>query len=468
MNRTHRKLLTAAAALTPWAVGSAGYYEAGLSFSNSLYAAFALYFTNQISAEYNGLNELARWTAPMVTASAVLCLLQHIWKRIRWRFMGFGRDSIAVYMDEDRKIQFEDGVRAAYPGGIFLGYFKSYIILFSSDEKSLEFYEEHRERLARRAVYIGLRELEQGLVKNMPGVVLFDINRAVARLLWKQIALWKQKESSAAIVVWGNGALAMQILETGLQLNLFDEGQSLHYDLVTDDPSYQLRHGDMDLMNGDEVLCLPMGSEQAWEAVRSEDIVIIADRVGYSMLQNIAVNARGRVYYYSPMGADAGTVMDFPALFPFGRDRDVFTDENIRNGKLIARAREQHEAYERRQQREAAERGESYTPTSWDQLSGFLQESNISSSDYGEILEQLLMEGMPEEELAELEHIRWCRFHYLQYWKYAAQRDNSRRLHSDLRPYEELSRQEKAKDLAIIRELREHTGSTGRDLQEKG
>lgn len=455
MSKIHRKILTVAAALMPWAVGSAGYYATGLSFSNSLYAAFALYFTNQISIEYNGLIEFARWTAPLVTASAVLCVLQHIWKRIRWRLIGLGRDSVAVYMDDDRKIQFEDGVRVAYPGETFLGYFKSHIILFSSDEKSLQFYEAHKERLARKAVYIGLRELEQGLVQHLPGVVFFDVNRAVARLLWKQIALWKQGVSSAVIVIWGNSALAMQILETGLQLNLFADGQSLLYYLITDDSSYELRHGNMNLMNGDEVLCIQTGSKQAWEAVQSADIVIIADRVGCSMLQNIAVNAKARVYYYSPMETDAGEVMDFLLLFPFGRDRDVFTDENIRNGKLIARARGQHEAYERRQQHEAAKRGQSYTVTRWEELSGFLQESNVSSSDYAEILEQLLAEGKRDEELAKLEHIRWCRFHYLKYWRYAAQRDNSRRLHNDLKPYEELPAQERSKDLAIIQELRE-------------
>lgn len=452
MKKLSQKILTVAAALVPWIVGSAGYYRAGLPFSNSLYAAFGLYFTNQIASEYNALIEFARWTAPLVTATAVLSALQHVWNHIRWRLYGLRRDSVAVYTDDDRRIQFAGGVRAAYPGENFLGYFRSQIILFSSDEKNLQFYEAHREQLAHRAVYIGLRELEQGLVRNLQGVALFDVNRAIARLLWKEIALWKQGKAEADVVICGDGALARQILATGLQFNLFAAGQRLCYYLATNDPSYELRHGNMDLMNGDRVLFVQKGSAQAWEAVRAADVVIVADRVGCGALQNIAVNARCSVYYYSPEEGDVGERLDFTSLIPFGRDAEVFTDENIRKGKLIERARGQHEAYEARQLQEAERRGQPYTVTRWEELSGFLQESNISSSDYAAILERL---PGTDEELAELEHIRWCRFHYLNYWKYAEKRDKSRRLHSDLRPFEELSDREREKDLAIIREMRE-------------
>ena len=48
----------------------------------------------------------------------------------------------------------------------------------------------------------------------------------------------------------------------------------------------------------------------------------------------------------------------------------------------------------------------------WNKLSGFLKGSNISAADFGEVL-SVLNERIGEEEQAELEHIRWCRYMFL-------------------------------------------------------
>ena len=62
------------------------------------------------------------------------------------------------------------------------------------------------------------------------------------------------------------------------------------------------------------------------------------------------------------------------------------------------------------------------------------------------------------ELLAELEHIRWCRYHYLNSWKHGvpengARKDPARRLHADLLPYRELTEAEKQKDRDNIKVL---------------
>lgn len=72
-------------AILPMAIGVLGYMLAGEMFSNALYAAFALYFTNPISDAYNVFVEAARWTAPLVTATAILCVLQSVWDALRYR-----------------------------------------------------------------------------------------------------------------------------------------------------------------------------------------------------------------------------------------------------------------------------------------------------------------------------------------------------------------------------------------------
>ena len=60
--------------------------------------------------------------------------------------------------------------------------------------------------------------------------------------------------------------------------------------------------------------------------------------------------------------------------------------------------------------------------------------------------------------LAELEHIRWNRYHYLNNWKYGVpqnekNKDTVKRVHKDLVPFTELTREEQEKDAENIRVL---------------
>lgn len=62
------------------------------------------------------------------------------------------------------------------------------------------------------------------------------------------------------------------------------------------------------------------------------------------------------------------------------------------------------------------------------------------------------------ELLAELEHIRWCRYHQFHNWrmgipKNGARKDATLRIHKDLIPYDELTEEEKKKDKDNIRML---------------
>lgn len=86
--------------------------------------------------------------------------------------------------------------------------------------------------------------------------------------------------------------------------------------------------------------------------------------------------------------------------------------------------------------------------------------SNISAADYHTV--QLLMLGndaLTDEKLewlAELEYIRWCRYHYLNNWPYGTpengkNKDAIKRIHRSLIPYAALSDCEKDKGRENIR-----------------
>ena len=118
---------------------------------------------------------------------------------------------------------------------------------------------------------------------------------------------------------------------------------------------------------------------------------------------------------------------------------------------------------------QGTEETEKNMETEWNKLDTFTRYSNISAADYHEMrLMMLKAQGLPDrteeltpetmELLAELEHIRWCRYHYLNNWR-CGQPDNGKnkdpeqRIHTLLYPYGELPEAEKEKDRENIRVL---------------
>ena len=106
--------------------------------------------------------------------------------------------------------------------------------------------------------------------------------------------------------------------------------------------------------------------------------------------------------------------------------------------------------------------------------------SNVSAADYHDIRLQMLdawgcaEEALPPdtlERLAELQQIRWCRYHYLHNWKHGVptngrRKDPVRREHVDLCPYEELEESEKEKDRRNVLTLLE-LDDGGREGEER-
>ena len=72
----------------------------------------------------------------------------------------------------------------------------------------------------------------------------------------------------------------------------------------------------------------------------------------------------------------------------------------------------------------------------------------------------VLNNKMDEDEMANLEHIRWCRFHFLNYYKYGIpdnnkSKDDKKKIHKYLVDYNELSEEKKIKDKDGVRKILE-------------
>lgn len=201
-------------------------------------------------------------------------------------------------------------------------------------------------------------------------------------------------------------------------------------------------------MNSDKIEYYSTGDENIWEIINKADKVIVADEVEAELLQTIIINANNsEVYYYSPEDGDMGSYVEYRKPVPFGRYKDVFTEENILREKLIEKAKALHTHYESIYK----------TGKKWEDLSSFLRASNISAADFGNVLTNL---NKDEMELAELEHIRWCRFHFLNYYVYGVpdngkNKDDMKRIHKDLLKFDEIPSSEQVKDIETVRTVSE-------------
>ena len=146
------------------------------------------------------------------------------------------------------------------------------------------------------------------------------------------------------------------------------------------------------------------------------------------------------IYVYAPNGDIITNLFGGERIICFGTAREIATGDIIFNEKSMEAARKQHEFYYKK-----------YGGTPWEKLDAFKRYSNVSSSDYMDVIDRLLAAGTPLEKIAELEHIRWCRYHYLHNWKYAPRTNAARREHNCLIPFGDLSEEEKIKDVEAIR-----------------
>ena len=83
----------------------------------------------------------------------------------------------------------------------------------------------------------------------------------------------------------------------------------------------------------------------------------------------------------------------------------------------------------------------------WDELPGFKRASSMARGDHYWIEKRIREDGtFSEEEFWEIEHVRWSRYHFINHWTYAPERDNANRKHNLLVPFEDLPLSEKEKD----------------------
>ena len=142
------------------------------------------------------------------------------------------------------------------------------------------------------------------------------------------------------------------------------------------------------------------------------------------------------IHIYNRYGRELDMLIDNERITFFGDKDDLVTEDIIIKESLRRTAKSIHSHY-------SVAYGDD---TPWQELSGFYIKSNLSAANYFNVITRLYEEGMSIDQLTELEHIRWCRFHYGYHWSYGKIKDKIKRTHPCLIPFNELSLKEINKD----------------------
>ena len=464
MNAVQKKTLKALLLLFPLALGTVGLISAGESPVNALFNAITMYGMNFGDEPANWMIQLARWLAPIATVSGIALMFKSVAKLAYAWFANLRGDSVAVYGDEE----LADSIRSACSYPVVTGVEKLLpahrYVLFWDEEKSMDFFLEHRKELSKKQVYMRCSAL-RSQVSAIARLHLFSAEETAARLYWKQAEMYSLsciKDHELSIVFIGFGKLGEELLTWGLQNNIFHPDQKISYHIYGDAEGYLSLHRELAQVS-DKVVCHSEPWNRDLVTVQSSDRIIVCEQEHQTeTIQDLlfAVPEK-RLDVLAEQPEILELIEEKNRLAVFRWRTEAMKPQNIFDELTLERAKAINLRYAHlyRSVEETTENAEK----EWDSLDAFTRYSNISAADYHEIRLQMLkhwggteIDDTQLELLSELEHIRWSRFHYLNNWKYeklpdGVRKDPVRRLHRDLIPYSELDEPAKEKDRENIR-----------------
>ena len=467
------KVLYIVALLVVYAMGAAGYLLVKLPWYDALYYAAQLFFLNYYDVESgNLLLYVGRVLCPIMTAAGLAALVRNFYKLVLDYMMSKSKKATALYYDsaQMKKIG-ENFKRPVYMEKKPNKYAKSHVFLLTNDIDNLKLYDEMKHVLAEGSkVYIELEEMDSKLLAKS-NVVFFNTNEIIARKYWRERNLIKflvDGKLAVKIAIIGFGSLGKNILNYGLTNNIYSLNQSIEYHVWGNGNLHSNMLGGFDKMNGDTITYHGVDWKEDILQLKEFDRIIVTREPNIELLQALLyLNSDAEIDFYNPMDNKLGEIYEEKTLTPFGQLREILTEENIKTDKLYRDAKELNYNYA-----VVYDTDGSYTwdcpdvvdkiEKKWNELNNFKKGSNVAGADYQPIREMVAQAlGMNRnnlsseqlEVLKEMEHIRWCRYHFVNHWQYAKERNDQKKKHPLLVPYSELSKAEGDKDAEVIQLL---------------
>ena len=450
--------------VVPLLTGMLGFLQAGESFLQALFNCVCMFTLNYQHTPANILIEITRWLAPMATASGlvlVLASLRQWFHRLAARCTG---KSVAVYGVEPEKgaVLKQLGVRSI-PMDRELVKAKQYILL-GTEKENLAFYHKNQAVLSKRDVFIKCQSLPSQ-ASTLAKLHLFCPEETAARFFWDAhcpYGLSVQRDHKMRIAILGFAKLGKELLLQALQNNIFDPNQKIEYHVFGEAGSFYAVYKQLDQIT-DPVTIHSEPWYEKMELLSGADMIVVAQQEAQMELLHDLTMALPEKTVHALLAEPNGAAM-LPGVVCFDWVSTAYQPEHILGNRLYAYAKKINLRYAHLYS--GVEENQKNLEQQWNALDTFTRYSNISAADYHSVqLKMIAHEGWQDplepqclERLAHLEHIRWCRYHYLNNWTYGVpdngkNKDAKRRIHIDLRPYEIMPTSEQEKDRENIRLL---------------
>ncbi len=478
--------------VAPFGMGVVGFAQIdGYDCFDAAYAALQLYFVNIAATApegevYGVLIQAARWLAPLVSIMIGISIIIELingqlwpvfWSKMPGVYVVYGdADKIRLLCPEAGKLFCRYCV---VENGRYVGC-RQYLLLFHSDEDNLGYYSDVlMPRLSKKQkVYMNVVDLERQDIQDT-NLVTFQLNEYIADQFFMEPDWIKDMHESAGkgrtykIAIIGFEELGIKMLETALELNLVSTKQHVEYNIWGNTEKYEAMNR---WMLGDSLLPDSLAFRgEGWynniEMIAGMDSVILCGSQNENIhilsdllrLTNISGQS-GRVYVYTENAKilELFQVRHFAVSSKRDKDRPFTVGERLRSFSTPAdrnflesilknrntvskKAQLKHEDYLKKEW----EKDQENQYFEWTDLNAFLRWDNEMSVKFDAVRDYL--EGKLEiheepEELAELEHIRWLRSHYIYGWVHEEVRNDAMKKHPVMKAFKELSEEERIKN----------------------
>ena len=448
-------------------------YSAGEQYDliNAVWYSVKLFFGDAGPYSENLFVNIAKFGALIISASFVISLVNKLSDTISDYVAWKKGNSIYVFGDSDYSREFINHTDRVIINRPVIKKASKYVLL-ADDDANMGFYNANREFLKDKNVYIKNSIFSNTIIGNHH---FFSLEQIAARKYWRENSLIDQafdengkakRELTVSII--GDTKLAEQILFEAIITNIFDANQKVAYHLFGDWNKFRKTHVNSEKMG---FIYYENDYLDHLNIISSSDIVLFFndDNELNSLLQ---VLPQGNVVVFAASGINEELYKDLAyginnriKLKVFNYLEGICNEDEIINERSLIDAKKLNYNY---YLNIGGDRNSSINDE-WAKLSSFHKLSNLACVDYYKFTVTRLLERLTGkkyrdisdeqfakhlEHLSELEHIRWCNFHYFCNWVYSPQTDKKAKIHNCLVSYDKLSREEQLKDAVQLKEIR--------------
>lgn len=430
----------------PFALGLTGFLIDGEPLLQAFYAGLCLYGMGQKELPPNILVEVARWLAPLVSASAVVMAAKSIRRYFHDTSARMSAHSVAVHGPKAEK---EAILKALGSQGIDMEdkpVKASRYLLLGDEMKNLEYFHTYLADTD-KDVFLQSKSLSSRSVSK-PNLYLFCPEETAARVFWEEHLLYPLSEKhdhQITIAMIGFGSLGRELLLYSLENHIFHPNQCIAFHIWGEENGFRKIYRQLYQIS-DPVVFHSEPWQDSLDKLSNAQMIIVAQQEDQlATLRDLTMALWNKPIHVMSVQPEGVEILGGP-LISFDWKAEAMQPKNIFNEEQLIYAKQLNLMYY--DMFSPSHRDNKRADEAWTETNASSRESILKTTEYHRI-QQLLMHGkeMTEENvelLAELDHIHWCRYFYLRNWtggepRNGRNKDMENRIHRCLMPYHDLS-----------------------------